>query len=206
MRTTTDLIAKEGIKTVLYTVIALIAFMMLDWGFLSFLASLFLISSLIFFYNPEREAEENDDLAVVSPLEGKVKNIVVKKDTIAVEIENSVIDPHLIRSPLDITAAKSSVKRGLFLFSSNENREALGERGRLEFDSQGRKFSLELLSGYIKFPISFYTDREGVAKRSKRIGFFGGGDGVFHMPKKTDLKISIGDNLRAGETLIGFLR
>ncbi len=203
---TTDLIAQEGFKPILYTVLALFALSILDWDFLLFLGVIFLLGELLFFYNPEREAEESDESAIISPLDGKITDVKYNEDNIEITIENTIVDPHFIRSPIGITVESVDYTRGLFLPTSNDKAVSLNERATISFNHKRKKFSLFLQSGYAKVPISFYPEEKEKVAVSKRIGFFGGGIGILRCPLNSEIKVSSGINIKAGETLLGFVK
>jgi phosphatidylserine decarboxylase len=206
MKTTANLIAQEGIKPILYSVGVLIIFLILDIDFLFFLGTIFTIVQILFFYNPEREPEEVDELAVIAPVDGKIKEINIKENSVEIIIDNSLVDPHFIRSILEIAIEKIQYTRGVFLFRSNKNSNSLNESAILSFKHKRKKFSLILESSYIKFPISFYEKEKAKFLTGKRIGFFGGGIATLICPKEMESKVSVGTNIRAGESLLGFIK
>lgn len=206
VKTTTDLIAKEGVKPIAYTVLTLLVFSLLGWGFFTFITLVFLIGQFVFFYNPEREPEEGDELAILAPVDGKVKEVVYEEESVKVVIENNLIDPHFIRSPMDITVEKITQIRGLFLPLSNPASKNLNENSTMNFRFKRKKFSLDLQSGLVKVPINFYTQEKEKQLAGKRIGFFGGGVVTLTCPKEIEMKVSSGMNVKAGESLLGFLQ
>ncbi len=202
----TDLILKEGFKPLFYAFVALVVLFFLGFGLLSLIAVAAIVLIFFFFINPEREPEEEDAFAVIAPIDGKITEIAPHSDGVAITISNFFLDPHLIRAPFDTEIESIKIRHGVFLSLSNPNAQALNQRGEIVFKNKNARFVLTLLNSLINIENSFYVKEREPIKANKRVGFFGGGQGVFHCPKNVDLKVSTGDNLKAGESLIGFIK
>lgn len=200
---TTNIILREGFKPLFFIVIALGIFAILDWGIFALISFFFLALGVIFFLNPEREPEEEDEYTIIAPIDGKIKKIEPREDGVNIFIGNFFLDPHVVRSPFNGNIEKIETRGGLFLPLSNENAKKLNQKSQITFKKDNEKYSLSLLNANFNFMNSFYVKENSYISTSKRVGFFPSGEAIFSCPKNVDLKVSTGDNLKAGETLIG---
>ncbi len=204
--TTTELIAKEGWGTVsIFFVLFLIS---LGIGFLPWVFLFLFLSSLFVYRNFERIPNQDDRLALLSPVDGKIINIskVITKDNIEflkLEIRKTIFDVSLVRSP--ILAKLSSVKRvhGLFLDSQHPDAKKLNERAVLKLDSGSKQIIIIITAGFFSRSIELFKS-VGPLKSAQRFGLLLDGSVELLLPIDTSIKVSVADSVRAGESVLGY--
>ncbi|MDR0746273.1 MAG: hypothetical protein LBE89_00070 [Helicobacteraceae bacterium] len=198
MKTTTQIIAKEGFGGVLLCGALAIVFYALCLYAAATIALLLTAISIAFFRNAERIPDERDSGVFIAPIDGEVSSILRTENSVVVEVKNSFFDPHLIRSPVQ-SKKISLTKRGGLFGSFKENLSYLAQKETLKIG----KVQLTLLPS-LK-PSRIYTERSAVFL-GERIGFFYGGRAQLELPLKTELRIGLGSRVYAGESIIAFAR
>lgn len=183
---------------------AFLLFLMTGAYRLAFLTALAGAGAVFFFRNPERIPAEQDALAVIAPVDGRVEEIALKDDGVAVRIFNAPFDGHLLRMPLQGKIKTLKRRAGLTaVFGSALDR--LGHLEQVSLESAAGLEGVELhLVPEVTQPVLY-----GTAHRfhlGQRIGFFHGGRVMLLLPRQVELKIAIGDRVLAGESIIGFAR
>lgn len=116
--TTTQIIAKEGWKYLLFIFVVFLISLVFDLFSWVFLVILFFTAYM--FRNPERLPAEDDDMAVLSPCDGNITSISKAsyadgKEYIKVEIQKTLIDASMLRAPTLMSIKKTVRKHGLML-------------------------------------------------------------------------------------------
>lgn len=196
----------NGFKPLLIGLACMIGFYAIGFNFLSFLSLLFVVATVLFFLNAEREPEEEDNLSIIAPLDGKIEAINTHDDNMHIEISSFVTDSHVVRSPLCSSIVSHSKRIGINLFTKNPLYEKLNTKLNFYFQKDGYHFSLLLTEGFLHSKIRTFAQDNAQVKLGKRIAFFNASKAKFICPQNIDLKICVGDNIRSGETLIGFIK
>lgn len=207
-------VAKEG-----YPFIGLVAFCTLLLALLDFpvaagLAFILTIFVLGFFRDPERLCPEQED-ALVSPADGKI--IIIEKiadsrftesDALKVSIFMNVFNVHVNRAPCSGTVDRVFYKPGKFYSADSE-------KGGLENEyctcvvtaANGKKIAFVQVAGLIARRIVCWLEPGDRVARGKRFGLIRFGSRVdLYLPVETDIAVKIGDKVRAGESILGYLR
>ncbi|MDR3162505.1 MAG: hypothetical protein LBT81_01410 [Helicobacteraceae bacterium] len=198
MKTTTQIIAKEGFAAVLLCGAFTIAFYALCLYVFSAVALLFSAITIIFFRNTERIPDERDSGVFIAPIDGEISLVLRTENSVVVEVRNSFLNPHLIRSPIQSKKISLTKCGGLF-GSFKESLSYLAQRETLKIG----KVRLTLFPS-LK-PSRIYADK-GAVFLGERIAFFYGGRAELELPLKTELRIGLGSRVYAGESIIGFAR
>ena len=203
-KTTTQIVAAEGWILLGVGAVAAVLFLVLGWYRAALLVSLFVAAAAFFFRNPERIPQEQDALAVIAPIDGRVEEIALREEGVAVRIFNSPLDVHLLRMPLQGQVVKRDRSVGLpAVFASALDRLSYRESYFLETATGLKGIGIEL-SPEVTAPV-FYTK----SKRfylGERMGFFHGGRVTVVLPRSVELRLAIGDRTVAGESVLGFIR
>ena len=80
MKTTTEIIAKEGWKPIILALLGLLIVWWLGWTILSVLFAILVVCLAYFYRNSELIPEDIADDCVLAPLDGVIKNIEKKED------------------------------------------------------------------------------------------------------------------------------
>jgi phosphatidylserine decarboxylase len=181
------------------------------------LAVLFLVLTLFvtnFFRNPERTIP-TDTNAVVSPADGRVLKIedvegngLITGKCKKVSIFMNVFNVHVNRTPYTGTVKTIRYEEGKFFNASLDKASSLNEKNSvLVQTSDGREILTVQIAGLVARRIVCWVKEGMNIERGERFGLirFGSRLEVF-MPVDTEILVSVGDKVRAGETKIGSLQ
>jgi len=195
------------------------------WGnlFLMFIGVVVLvISALIlnFFRDFERSPEKGlKSNQVISPADGKVvivkieaEKFYLKKPSVHIAIFMNPLNNHVQRAPFDGKVVKKVYHPGEFLAAYNDKADLVNEQAHLvvELKSKDKKSKvkgtivIKQIAGLLCRRIKTTPEVGDSIQRGKRIGriLLGSRVDVF-MPKGFKSKIKVGDQVKAGVTVIG---
>jgi len=202
--TTTQIIAKEGWKYLLLVFVAFLCSLVFDlfpWVFLV----LFLFTGYLF-RNPERLPAEDDDMAVLSPCDGNIiaisKSSYLGKEYIKVEIEKNLLQASILRAPTLLNISTTQRRHGLML-SDSVLREKLGERVSLVCNSKYNELFINISAGLFARKIELFKT-VGPLKSAQRFGILVDGTIELYLALDTRIKVSVGDEVKAGESVLGY--
>jgi len=177
------------------------------------LGLLFALFSLWFFRNPGRTSPAGAGI-VVSPADGK---IVISGDCPAgrytpapgkqVSIFMSPLDVHVNRAPVSGRVASVRYHPGEFHVASVDKASLANEQNGVTIETpEGRKVVYVQIAGMVARRIVCDLKEGDAVRQGERVGMirFGSRVDVF-LPAGAQLRVSKGDRVRAGETVIGVL-
>jgi phosphatidylserine decarboxylase len=206
-------VAQEG-----YPFIGFIAFLTLISALLfstslTVLLLLLTIFVLCFFRDPERfiPPEEN---ALVSPADGKIiivenvsDNLFTQGKAIKISIFMNVFNVHVNRIPFTGRIEKIIYTPGKF-YSADSTKGALQNEycaAILQTDN-GKKLAFVQIAGLIARRIICWLEPEDRVTKGRRFGLIRFGSRVdLYLPPETELAVQIGQKVRAGESVLGYL-
>jgi len=210
----TEIILKEGYPFVLTTgilfVISLIFRFDAVWQIGWFITFAFMV---YFFLNPERIPDESGDDVIISPADGEIIEIIetkepffINKNMIKISIRLGLCDNHIQRSPIEGVLKESKYLHGEFLALSSEKASELNEQNKTLFENNKMSVVTNQIAGFITRRIVNF-ENEGNIKLAQRYGMIMFGSQVdIYIPKNTNLKVIVGEKVKAGESLIGFIK
>ncbi len=204
--TTTQLIAKEGWKYLFFTSVVFVLsvwFDMFSWVFF-----VILIFTGYLFRNPERLPAEDDDMAVLSPNDGTISAISKSKHSdgkeyIKVEIQKSLLEACILRAPTTMNIKSTQRRHGLFLPTKLELSKKLGERVILTCKSNYSELLINVNAGVYARKIELFKTI-GPLKSAQRFGLLVEGDVELYLPLDSRVKVAVGDEVKAGESVLGY--
>ncbi|MGV1098795.1 phosphatidylserine decarboxylase family protein [Thiovibrio sp. JS02] len=168
---------------------------------------------LYFFRDPERIFPEDEDV-LVSPADGKIILIekvfddkFVKEHVYKVSIFMNVFNVHVNRAPYSGTVTKVQYFPGQF-FSANTERGALeNESCALTIETRNnRKMAVVQVAGLIARRIVCWAGKGDTLVRGERFGLIRFGSRVdLYLPQQVQLEVAVGQKVKAGETVLGYL-
>ncbi|RLB72840.1 MAG: phosphatidylserine decarboxylase family protein [Deltaproteobacteria bacterium] len=209
-----DRIHPEGHRWVIGFGLATIIFFLLGWGWLWKLTLILGIFCGSFFRDPERFAPLKEG-SIVSPADGRVLSVTEVdgpelagiKESIKVSIFMSIFNVHVNRSPAAGRVLDIHYKAGKF-FSANLDKAAEENERNLVVieDDYQRRIAFIQIAGLIARRIVCFVEPDDRLEKGERFGLIRFGSRVdLYLPTDTEIDVSVGQHVKAGETIIGYL-
>ena len=201
-------IAKEGWNYILGAISLFVIFAFLDLDFLQFFAFLATIFFIFVFRNPERQHIYYQENSVVSPVDGVVASIKELKDdkyAYKIEIDSSYFNVSLLRTPFSSSIESIEKQKGARLSTLSSLSKKINENSELIFidkNSNTAKVSHRVKQSFMGINIKareFQNFNQG-----SRYGVMVNGVTTLYLPQNFRLNISVGSELVASETLVGY--
>ncbi len=206
-------IAKEGFPFIGISAFITLICAILGYSCLTTIALITTAFILYFFRDPERFIPERSD-ALVAPADGKIILIEDVSDTAftqtqayKISIFMNVFNVHVNRIPCDGTVDRVMYTPGKF-YSADSAQGALHNEycATLLTTASGRKIAFVQIAGLIARRIVCWLEPLDTVQRGRRFGLIRFGSRVdLYLPKDTELKITVGQKVIAGETILGYL-
>ena len=196
-------IAKAGYK---YIFVFLILFLLsLLFGVLPLLFTFLFLFFLYFFRDPEREPFTDDKLALLSPIDGKIKEVELSKfddnEVAKIVIQKPFFGVGTLRAVSDAKVSDIKRRHGLFLCQAMKISEILNERAIIRFEKDKIKFAMKIIAGVFSRSLEIYN--VSALKASRKFGFLGSGEVILYLPRDTKICVSVGESVKAA-SLLGY--
>jgi phosphatidylserine decarboxylase len=173
----------------------------------------FLILALLvlnFFRDPDRRVP-TDTQAVVSPADGRVVQIAEEsfegRPMRRVSIFMSPLDVHVNRSPVAGTIQSVTYKKGTFGIASKELASVQNEQNVFTISGEQGFVVVKQIAGAVARRIVFWKRPGDVLGRGERVGLIKFGSRVdVLVDESVDLRVKLGDRIRAGSSILGISR
>ncbi|MCK4974308.1 MAG: phosphatidylserine decarboxylase, partial [Sulfurimonas sp.] len=201
-------IAKEGWNYILCAILLFVVFAFLDLDFLQFFAFLATIFFIFVFRNPEREQLHYQENSVVSPVDGVVASIKELKDdkyAYKIEIDSSYFNVSLLRTPFSSSIQSIEKQNGARLSTLSSLSKKINENSELIFidkNSNTAKISHRVKQSFMGIDIKAKESQN--FNQGSRYGVMVNGVTTLYLPQNFRLNISVGSELVASETLVGY--
>ena len=201
-------IAKEGWRYIGYSVLAFVFFSILDLDLFEFAAFVLVIFFLFIFRNPERELPRFEPLSVVSPVDGTVMAIDEIKGTdyaYKVTIDSSYFDVSILRAPISGSVKSVDKFSGATLGLDTSLSEKINENSTIVFeDSSANLVKISHMSKQSFDGINLYLHESQNIFQSSRYGVMINGVTTIYLPQNFRLNITVGNEIKACESLVGY--
>lgn len=207
-------VAKEGIPFIGILAGVTVAAGWGGWTVATFAAGMLTLFVAWFFRNPPRVVPQGPNL-VVAPGDGKVIAIeeefeprYIKARSIRLTIFLNVLDVHINRMPCEGIVEDVQYQPGLFMVASKPDATIKNEQNALMIRAvQGAKVLCVQVAGLIARRIVCWVSPKDLAVRGERFGLirFGSRMDTF-LPIGSVIKVSVGDRVKGGESILGELR
>ena len=165
-----------------------------------------------FFRDPERDAPALAG-AILAPADGKVVDVRGQfRDSFVgaarqVSIFLSPLDVHVNRAPLAGVVADVEYRRGAFRPAYEAQASERNERTSVAIEGDGGRVVVRQIAGILARRIVCRARKGDRLQAGERFGMikFGSRTDVV-MPESADLRVKLGDRVRAGETVLAVLR
>jgi phosphatidylserine decarboxylase len=206
-------IAKEGYPFIAFSAFVTLIIAVLGYDILALPALALTTFVVCFFRDPERIGPVSED-ALISPADGKV--ILIEKiiddqyllgQVYKISIFMNVFNVHVNRVPVSGTVEKIIYSPGKF-YSADSDRGAMHNEhcATLLRSASGHRLAFVQVAGLIARRIVCWLEADDQVRRGQRFGLIRFGSRVdLYIPTQTQLEIAVGQKVRAGETVIGYL-
>jgi phosphatidylserine decarboxylase len=177
------------------------------------LGALFLLLALFvlnFFRDPERQIASEPG-AVAAPADGKVVEIVVDsyegRPVRRVSIFMSPLDVHVNRSPIEGVVRDVAYRKGAFHVASESRASVENEQNVFTVEGEQGTVVVKQIAGLLARRIVFWKHPGDAVARGERVGLikFGSRVDVLVDPE-VELRVKVGDHIRAGSDVLGTTR
>ncbi|MFH0735400.1 MAG: phosphatidylserine decarboxylase family protein [bacterium] len=201
-----------GIIAIVVFILFIIAIFVSNTYFKYILFSLgiFLLGfSLNFFRDPDRTTPTEDNL-IISPADGKVliiKKIIpndfIKEESVQLSIFMSPLNVHVNRIPISGKIAFLKYIKGEYLVAYHDKADQRNERSMIGINGLYGKVLFTQVAGTVARRIITDLKQDQDVKAGERFGMIKFGSRVdVIVPAKCKLKVKVGDNVFAGETIL----
>ena len=160
-----------------------------------------------FFRDPQRRIPQDASL-ILSPADGRVVKIApgreeAPKGSRCVSIFLSVFNVHVNRSPARGRIANIRYTPGSFLPAFRDKASDLNEQNLMVLETERGELRVKQIAGLIARRIRCYKRAGEPVAQGERIGFITFGSRVeLLLPPETVLKVSVGDRVKGGTSII----
>lgn len=174
-----------------------------------FLDFIFVLFSLYFFRDPNREMPQEEH-KFVSPADGKVVQIIDVNDPEVgqakqISIFLSVFNVHKQVVPMGGKILHSKYNKGKFLAAWDHKASMDNEQTEVLFESESElKYKVKQIAGLIARRILCYMEEGESYKRGDRLGFIRFGSRVdIIVPYNFKIEVKVGDIVKNASTILG---
>ena len=180
------------------------------WPWLVILPGILFLFVLFFFRNPNR-AIPPDELSLVSPADGVVMDVervfedqFLNGESIRVRIFLSIFNVHVNRSPMAGEVVFRAYRPGKMIPAFKSHASELNEKNYVGIRNQHLQILVTQVTGFIARRIVCWVNKGDNVTKGKRFGLikFGSCTEIF-VPTDVEIKISPGDKVRGGVSIIG---
>ena len=207
-------IAKEGFFFIIPFVAAFVLLLIFSRNYVALVIIFLITFFLVFFFrDPVRIAPEGENL-IIAPADGKIiklekiyENRYLKENVTKISIFMSLFNVHVNRVPVTGTVEKIDYNKGKFISAFKDKASLDNEQNSIIIDTGSRKIIVKQIAGVIARRIICKLSEKQKVKAGEKLGLicFGSRADIF-IPGEVEIKIKIGDTVKAGKTVIGVLK
>jgi phosphatidylserine decarboxylase len=216
MRNQGFIIAREGIKWLISGFLITLFFFLVKLPALSLIFLGLTLFTAFFFRNPKRDIPNQPGI-VLSPADGKICMITeayekrfLKEKRKRISIFMSVFNCHLNRSPVEAKVIDTHYHQGKFHLANVDKASDLNEQLMILLEDQttpGDRYVVVQIAGYLARRIVSYVKSGDILKRGELFGIIQFGSRVdLYLPENVNLKVTVGDSVYGGETVLGVIK
>jgi phosphatidylserine decarboxylase len=178
--------------------------------FVSCFFSVITIFMAFFFRDPERKIPGGEGI-FVSPADGKVILIqgvyekdYLKSESKEISIFMSPFNVHVNRAPSDGKVSVVKHSPGKFMAAFKDDSSIKNENIVMVLDNEGGRVLVRQVAGFLARRAVCKAEIGDMLKRGERYGIIKFGSRLdVYLPKDTKIKVTLGEKVKAGETVIG---
>lgn len=206
-------VSLEGYPFILFAAFTSLVFALLGYDILA-LAGFFLTGFVLYFFrDPMRISPDGED-GVLSPADGKVILVerlfddrFVKDHVCKISIFMNVFNVHVNRVPFSGKVTQRFYSPGKFFAANTEQGALENEHCALVVTTPDeKKIAVVQIAGLVARRIVCWAEKGDELERGRRFGLIRFGSRVdIYLPKEFQLEVTVGQQVKAGETVLGYL-
>ncbi|MDP2279904.1 MAG: phosphatidylserine decarboxylase family protein [Nitrospirota bacterium] len=206
-------IAKEGYPYIIIFAATTIVALLLGGKWMVIAPFVITVFMFYFFRDPEREIPEGEGL-FVSPADGKIILIkdVFEKDHLNAAVKEisifmSPFNVHVNRAPCDGKIKNIQHNKGKFMAAYKDEASFKNENIEMTLETKYGDILVRQVAGYVARRAVCRANAGDSLKRGERYGIIKFSSRLdIYLPKDTQIKVKLGDKVKAGETVLGEMR
>jgi len=208
--------AREGIPFIIISAGLLLIVLLAALYYASVIAGLAFVFVIYFFRDPERTPASDSPASVLTPADGRILEIVHIPENhsptglpaVKISIFMSVFNVHVNRMPLGGTVQEITYHPGRFLSANLDKASKENERNEIAVQTtDAGKIVVVQIAGLIARRIACWVEKGDHVKAGQRFGLIRFGSRVeVYLPPETRITVQVKQRVRAGETVMGYLR
>jgi phosphatidylserine decarboxylase len=203
-------LAPEGYPFIIFFAAAIIIALMAGGALAALAPFVLTLFMLYFFRDPDRTIPEGDDI-FVCPADGKIivinkefEDRYLKSDAMKISIFMSPINVHVNRAPCDGIVESVVHTKGKFLSAFKDEASMQNENITMLMNTKYGKVLVRQVAGFIARRAVCRVKPGYKLKKGERYGMIKFSSRLdVYLPNNTELKIKLGDKVKAGETILG---
>jgi len=205
-------IVADGYRFIIPLVILTVGLALSPLIWLAGVSGLLLLFVLNFFRDPDRDIP-NEEGVIVSPGDGKIVEIIEEKDPMLdepyrrVSIFLNVFNVHVQRIPVGGRIGQVKYNKGKFLNAASHKASLENEQSAMIIDTGKQKVLVKQIAGLIARRIVCWAKEGDNYSLGQRYGLIRFGSRVdLFLPLSAEVKVSLGDHVSGGSSIIGYLK
>ena len=205
-------IVSDGYRFIIPLVIITVGLALSPLVWLAGVSGLLLLFVLNFFRDPDRDIP-NEEGVIVSPGDGKIVEIIEEKDPMLdepyrrVSIFLNVFNVHVQRIPVGGRIGQVKYNKGKFLNAASHKASLENEQNAMIIDTGKQKVLVKQIAGLIARRIVCWAKEGDNYSLGQRYGLIRFGSRVdLFLPLSAEVKVSLGDHVSGGSSIIGYLK
>jgi len=205
-------IASDGYRFIIPLAIITVALALSPLIWLAGVTGLLLLFVLNFFRDPERTIP-NEAGVIVAPGDGKVVEIIEEKDALLdepyrrISIFLNVFNVHVQRTPVAGRIERVQYNKGKFLNAASHKASLDNEQNSMIIHTGKQKVLVKQIAGLIARRIVCWAKEGDNYSLGERFGLIRFGSRVdLFLPLSAEVKVSLGDHVAGGSSIIGYLK
>ena len=205
-------IVSDGYRFIIPLAILTVGLALSPFIWLAGVSGLLLLFVLNFFRDPDRTIP-NEEGVIVSPGDGKIVKIIEEKDPMLdepyrrVSIFLNVFNVHVQRIPVGGRIEQVKYNKGKFLNAASHKASLENEQNAMIIDTGKQKVLVKQIAGLIARRIVCWAKEGDNYSLGQRYGLIRFGSRVdLFLPLSAEVKVSLGDHVSGGSSIIGYLK
>jgi phosphatidylserine decarboxylase len=205
-------IVSDGYRFIIPLAIITVGLALSPLIWLAGVSGLLLLFVLNFFRDPERIIAEGEGV-IVSPGDGKIVEIIEEKDDLLdetyrrVSIFLNVFNVHVQRIPVGGRIEQVKYNKGKFLNAASHKASLENEQNAMVIHTGKEKVLVKQIAGLIARRIVCWAKEGDNYSLGQRYGLIRFGSRVdLFLPLSAEVKVSLGDHVSGGSSIIGYLK